>query len=158
MHYFINFWQFCGTYQISISWIKPRKIRLDWVWVPCNSFMTFLILKSSTLTRKRRLGCWSQRSESLATPSNIVPSSLGNKDFFLLFLFLWLPPRHVEVPRLGIELVPQQPPKLLPWQHGTLNLLHKKTPKDILFFWVKTLETSWCFIFSLPIRCYYFLF
>jgi len=34
---------------------------------------------------------------------------------FVLVLF-WLHPRHVEVPRLGIEPSPQQWPKLLQWQ------------------------------------------
>lgn len=78
-------------------------------WDSINSFMTFPGLTSSTLTKnKDRLGWWSQRSGSLATPSNIVSSSLCNN--------------------------------------------------DVLFLTVKTLETSWCFIFDLLTRCYYLLF
>lgn len=49
------------------------------------SFMTFSALTSSTLTKnKDGLGRWSQRSGSLATPSNILSSSLGNNDVLSL--------------------------------------------------------------------------
>ena len=35
-------------------------------------------------------------------------------------------PWHVEVPRLGIKLEPQQQPKPLQWQSWTLHLLHQQ--------------------------------
>ena len=62
---------------------------------------------------------------------------------WFLFLF-WPPPQHVEIPRPGIKLVPQQGPKPLQWQHLILNLLcHKGTPREAGF------ESHFCWLFWL---------
>ena len=41
----------------------------------------------------------------------------------VFFIFIWLHPWHVEVPRPRLEPVPQQWPKLQQWQRQILNLL-----------------------------------
>ena len=56
--------------------------------------------------------------------------SLGIGDaHYSLFFFLAMP-QHADVPRPGIEPVPQQQPKVLQGQHWILNLMHhKRIPK-----------------------------
>ena len=57
--------------------------------------------------------------------------------FIYLFISSWLHPRHVEVPRPGIEPAPQQRPEPLRWQCWIVNpLCHKGTPILWLFFMV----------------------
>ena len=59
--------------------------------------------------------------------------------FFILFYF-WLHPEHVEVPGLGIKLMPQQ------WQCQILNLLgHQETPESNISEWVGQFYSSFSF-------------
>ena len=65
--------------------------------------------------------------------SETQTSVLREQFSFLRFLFVslfcvffWLHPRHVEIPRSGMEPAPQQ------WQHQILNpLCYKRTPENL---------------------------
>lgn len=54
--------------------------------------------------------------------------------FFLLLFIYFCHTCHVEVPRTGIELVPQQRPETLYWQNWILNLMGHKGIPDYSFF------------------------
>lgn len=74
---------------------------------------------------------------------NLFPLGRGVKLFVfiiytdILILVLTAPTQSLEVPRPGIQRMPQQRPKLLQWQCWILNLLHcKGTPTTLLFLGV----------------------
>lgn len=73
------------------------------------------------------VGVWCSEGENVpsALPQSIVPIA---SFCFTLFFFFWLHPQHLEIPRLRIEPVPQQWPKLLQGQSRILNPLCHKTP------------------------------
>ena len=66
--------------------------------------------------------------------------------YVVLFYFIfWLHPQHAEVPRPGIEPMPQQWPKPQQWQSQILNTLsHQGTPSLTLFIspWLYS-QTFW---------------
>lgn len=73
---------------------------------------------------------------------NLFPLGRGVKLFVfiiytdILILVLTAPTQSLEVPRPGIQRMPQQRPKLLQWQCWILNLLRcKRTPNSFFFFY-----------------------
>ena len=116
-------------------WVEIMCMTTRWKFqeLTCNySYLIFLPLQSWAHTQTLNLIHMASLNEDdveLSPSATLCCSCVINEQETNLCHFIWLCPRHVEVPGPGIEPVPQK------WPCQILNLLsHQGTPKPFHFY------------------------